>query len=62
MATLKFLAVLAVLVLAGLGCLFVLDLIPRETLETLSVKTAVVLGILGAASFVIGLLMKRSGE
>lgn len=51
-------AVLAVMLLAGLGILFVLDLIPRETLTELSIKFVAVIGILAAAGLVMGLLIK----
>jgi hypothetical protein len=59
MTTLKAAAVLAVILLAGLGSLFVLDLIPRETLQDLTVKTVSLVGILAAASLTIGLLLKK---
>ena len=58
-ATLKAFSVLAVLLLAGLGILFVLDLIPRELMQTLVVKTVLVVGILAASAFVIGLLIGK---
>jgi hypothetical protein len=58
---LKAFGVLAVLLLAGLGILFVLDLIPRETLQTLSTKGVLVIGILAAAGLVLGLLLRKDG-
>lgn len=58
---LRSMAVLAVLLLAGLGCLFVLDVIPRETLQELSVKGIAIVGILGAAALAVALLVKRPG-
>lgn len=59
MAILKGAAVLAVMLLAGLGCLFVLDVIPRETLNDLTVKTLFVCGIIAAAGLAVGLLIKK---
>lgn len=57
---LKAFGVLAVLLLAGLGILFVLDLISRELLQTLAVKTVLVAGILVASGLVIGLLLRKN--
>jgi len=59
MAALRVVAVLAVILLAGLGALFVLDIIPRDTMQDLTVKTLYLLGILAAASLTIGLLLKN---
>lgn len=61
MAILKGAAVLAVLLLAGLSCLFVLDLIPRSTLDDLTVKTLYVCGILAAAGLAVSLLVRKPG-
>jgi hypothetical protein len=55
---LKFIGILAVLLLAGLGMLFVLDIIPREMLGDAAVKSLVVLGIVAAASVAVGLLAR----
>ena len=54
--TLKFIGILGVLLLAALASLFVLDLLPREMLREAAVKSVLVLGIVGVASVVIGLL------
>ncbi len=51
--------ILAVLLLAGLGMLFVLDLIPREMLKELATKSVVMVGILAAAGLTIALLLKK---
>ena len=59
MGILKASSVLVVFLLAGLGILFVLDLIPREMLQQLSIKGGLVIGILAAAGFVIGLLLNK---
>jgi len=58
MTTLKAAAVLAVILLAGLGALFVLDIIPRDTMQDLTIKMLYLLGILAAASVTIGLLLR----
>ena len=55
---LKGTAVLAVIALALLGCLFVLDVIPRELFHELMNKTLGVIVILGAASLVVALLIR----
>jgi hypothetical protein len=55
---LKFIGILGVLLLAALGTLFVLDVIPREMLADAAVKSVVVLGIVAMASLAIGLLMR----
>lgn len=54
---LRLTAVLAVLLLAGLGLLLVLDLIPREQFADISVKGLLAIGIIGAAGLVVGLLV-----
>lgn len=56
---LRLMAVLAVLLLAGLGLLLVLDLIPREQLASLSGKGLMIIGIVAAASLAVGLLIKN---
>jgi hypothetical protein len=55
---LKFIGILAVLLLAALGVLFVLDVFPREMLADAAVKSVVILGIVAAASLAIGMLMR----
>jgi hypothetical protein len=54
--TLKFIGILAVLLLAALAAMFVLDVLPREMLREAAVKSVLVLGIVALASIVIGLL------
>ena len=56
---LRGLGVLAALILAGIGMLFVLDLIPREMLQEVSIKALMVLGILAAVGIVIGALLGK---
>jgi hypothetical protein len=58
---LKSAGVLAVLVLAGLGCLFVLDVLPREMFQELFTKSLAVIAILGAAGLVVALLIRKPG-
>lgn len=59
MAILRAFSVLAVLLLAGLGILFVLDLVPREMIKELSIRGVLVIGILAAAGLVTGLLLNK---
>jgi hypothetical protein len=56
--TLKLLGIVALVLLAGLAILLVLDVIPREAFEDLAVKIALVTGIVGAATCAIGLLIR----
>jgi hypothetical protein len=56
--TLKFIGILAVLLLAVMAMLFVLDVFPREMLGDATVKALVVLGIVAVASVAIGLLAR----
>jgi hypothetical protein len=58
---LKSAGVLAVFVLAGLGCLFVLDVVPREMFQELFTKSLAVIAILGAAGLVVALLVRKPG-
>lgn len=57
MKLLRATAVILVLLLAGLGVLFVLGLVPREVLLDGSLRIVAIAGIVGAAAFVIGLLV-----
>lgn len=56
--TLKLIGIVALVLLAGLAILLVLDVIPREAFEDLAVKIAPVTGIVGAATCAIGLLIR----
>ncbi|HKS36956.1 MAG TPA: hypothetical protein VJW76_07195 [Verrucomicrobiae bacterium] len=60
--TLKIAGVAAVLLLALIGILLVLDVIPREAVKEVTVKTMLVIGIVTAASLIIGLLVRSRGE
>jgi hypothetical protein len=59
---LKSLGILAVVLLAMLAVLFVLDLVPREMLSDVAVKSFVILGIVAVASVAIGLLVRGRGD
>jgi hypothetical protein len=56
--TLRLIGAIAVILLAGLGLLLALDLMPREVFETWALRGLLVVAILALASVVIGLLMK----
>jgi uncharacterized membrane protein SirB2 len=56
--TLRLFAALAVVLLAGLGLLLVLGVIPVEQFQTWSLKSVLVLVILALAAIAMGLLMK----
>lgn len=60
--TLKIAGVVAVLLLTLIAILLVLDVIPREAVKEVTVKTMLVIGIVTAASLVIGLLVRSRSE
>lgn len=57
--TLKFIAVVAVLLLALLAAGFVLDLVPREVIGDLAAKVVLLAGIVAVTAFLIGTLIGR---
>lgn len=57
--TLRAAGILAVLLLAGLGILLVLDVISRDLFTQWSVKAVAIVGILAAAGLLMGLLLKK---
>lgn len=57
--TLKFIAVVAVLLLALLAAGFVLDLVPREVIGDLATKVVLLAGIVALTAFLIGALIGR---
>jgi hypothetical protein len=57
---LKLTAVIAILLLALLGMLVVLDVIPRDSLGELATKILLVACIFGLASVALGFLMRSS--
>jgi hypothetical protein len=59
--TLKIAGVVAVLLLTLIAILLVLDVIPREAVKEVTVKTMLVIGIVTAASLIIGLLVRSRG-
>lgn len=56
---LRIAGVFAVLLLAGFGILFVLGVIPYDALAEGVTQSALTIGILAAASLIIGLLFKK---
>jgi len=59
--TLKIAGLVAVLLLALIAILLVLDVIPREAVKEVTVKTLLIIGIVTAASLIIGLLVRSRG-
>jgi hypothetical protein len=57
--TLKFIAVVAVLLLALLASGFVLDLVPRDVIGDLATKVVLLAGIVAVTAFLIGALIGR---
>ena len=57
--TLKFIAVVAVLLLALLAAGFVLDLVPRDVIGDLATKVVLLAGIVAVSAFLIGALIGR---
>lgn len=57
--TARLLASLAILVLAGLSILVVLDIIPRSAFAEVAGKTALIVGVCVVSVFAIGLLARR---
>jgi len=61
MGFLKLVAVLGVFSLAGVACLFVFDVIPRETLQEVSTRIVAASAIVAAAGLVVALLIRKPG-
>lgn len=59
---LKLVAVLAVILLAGLGVLTVLNIVPRALFQSLALQGLVIAVIILGASLVVGLLMKSGNS
>lgn len=60
---LRLIATLAVVLLGALAVLVVLDIIPRDLLQTWGVKVLLVTGIIAVTALVVSLLArKRPGE
>jgi hypothetical protein len=57
--TLKFIGVVAVLLLALLAAGFVLDLVPRDVIGDLATKVVLLAGIVAVTAFLIGALIGR---
>lgn len=60
-ATLKIIAALVIMIIAGAGILLVLDMLTLEGFKSLAIKTALVGGVMALASVLLGLL-SRSRE
>jgi hypothetical protein len=57
--TLKFVAVVALLLLALLAAGFVLDLVPREVIGDVATKVVLLAAIVAVTAFLVGTLMGR---
>jgi len=57
-ATLKIIAAIVVMIITGGAILYVLDILTLDTFKTLSIKTALVGGVLIVAGLVLGLLAR----
>jgi hypothetical protein len=58
-ATLRLIGMLAVVLLGTLAVLVVLDIVPREFLQTGAVKLLLVLAIVAAVALVVALLARK---
>ena len=58
-ATLRLVGIVAVTLLGGLAVLVVLDILPREMLQTWIVKLLLVAGILTVVALVVALLARK---
>ena len=58
-ATLRLVGIVAVTLLGGLAVLVVLDILPREMLQTWVVKLLLVAGILTVVALVVALLARK---
>lgn len=59
LGTLRLIGMLAVVLLGALAVLVVLDLVPRELLQTGAVKLLLVLAIIAAVALVVALLARK---
>lgn len=63
LGTLRLLGIVAVVLLGSLALLVVLDILPRDLLQTWAVKLLLVTGILALVALVVALLARRgSGD
>ena len=58
-ATLRLIGMLAVVLLGALAILVVLDIVPREFLQTGAVKLLLVLAVVAAVALVVALLARK---
>ena len=59
---LRLVAALAVVLLGALAVLVVLDILPRELLQTWGIKVLLVTGIIGVVALVVTLLSRKGPE
>lgn len=59
LATLRLIGMLAVVLLGALAVLVVLDIVPREFLQTGAVKLLLVVAIVAAVALVVALLARK---
>ena len=59
---LRLIAALAVVLLGALAVLVVLDILPRELLQTWGIKVLLVTGIIGVVALVVTLLSRKGPE
>ena len=62
MGVLRLVAALAVVLLGALAVLVVLDILPRELLQTWGIKVLLVTGIIGVVALVVTLLSRKGPE
>ena len=62
MAILRLVAALAVVLLGALAVLVVLDILPRELLQTWGIKLLLVAAIIGVVALVAALLWRKRPE
>jgi len=61
MGFLKLVAILGVFALAAVACLFVFDVIPRDTLQEVSLKIVAAAAIVAAAGLITAVLIRKPG-
>ncbi|MCK7580849.1 MAG: hypothetical protein MZV65_37980 [Chromatiales bacterium] len=60
LATLRLIGMLAVVLLGMLAVLVVLDIVPRELLQSGAVKLLLVLGVVAVVALVVSLLARKA--
>ena len=59
---LRLIAALAVVLLGALAVLVVLDILPRDLLQTWGIKVLLVTGIIGVVALAVALLSRKGSE